>query len=112
MGCLFAGRIHSTMSKLIGCSKYWELLLFLGFRVFAKITTIKYFFSGLTFTVLQKFMDLADIQWFSKTLFYSYQHSLILPMVNEHFIKSLDEARAVVIAKGMSMFLCVLCPLC
>ena len=44
---------------------------------------------------------MTDVQFFSKTSYYDYQDSLILPAVEEAYNKSLDEAQSLVKLSGM-----------
>ena len=57
--------------------------------------------SGSTYTEITKVMELADVHWFSKTLFYDYQHSHILPVIQDRFDNCLMEAREKVLTSGM-----------
>jgi len=49
---------------------------------------------------MNKFCELADIQWLSKTTFYNYQHTHIIPTISEHFEASLKESRENMLTKG------------
>ena len=77
--------------KILACSQYpcYVPLKFL------------FCFSGMTYTTAQKWFELADIQFFAKATYYTYQASLVLPAVERMFLKSLEESVQDVIARGM-----------
>lgn len=48
--------------------------------------------SGSTYTDFTKVMEEANVQWMSKTLFYDYQHSHILPVIKSQLESCLADA--------------------
>lgn len=58
------------------------------------------FCSGLHFSDIDKMCQVADIQWMSKTLFYDYQHSHILPVIDKNLTDTLKSSRDLIIQKG------------
>lgn len=58
-------------------------------------------FSGAMFSDITKVFALAEVQWMSKTTFYDYQHSHILPVITTRFEQSLEESRNTVNEVGL-----------
>ena len=89
----WVGNVPHTCSIINIC--IWHLLHM------SKITCFDAPCRGLTYSALRKYFQLADVQWMSKTLFYDYQHSHMLPVIKQYFNESLQSTRETLIESGM-----------
>ena len=60
---------------------------------------------GQSYSCIAKWLKLANVQFFSSTTFYDYQHVLILPEVQRYFDNSLNESINLVKSRGTKISL-------
>lgn len=66
-----------------------------------------FFFSGQTFSPIAKWLELADIQFISKTTFYNYQHDYILPAIKKAYDISLKNTKDEINARSKFISTCM-----